>query len=71
MPYPDEYNTWRCDNPEKEHPGKDCEAVWQHCDSCWDDTTGDYPHTDCDDCSGSHGGHVCLHFLDNQQNNGD
>ncbi len=63
MPYPDEYNTWRCDEPEQSHPGLDCEPHWQHCDC-----DGDVP--DCDYCSGAGGGHVCLIALDSQPKGG-
>ena len=59
MPYPDEYDTWRCHDPETEHPGKDCEASWQHCTECDNHFTHEGSH--CDACEGSGGGHVCLH----------
>lgn len=59
MPFPDEYDTWRCEVcPE----GKKCTPVWQMCDQC--DNHRTHAGTHCDACGGSGGGHVCLHDIE-------
>jgi len=57
MPLPDEYDSWRCDNClDKDAP---CKAEWQDCDQCDNHIT--QAGTDCDDCGGAGGGHICIH----------
>lgn len=52
MSLPTEYESWRCNECPK---GKQCEPVYYPCDECNDEDTN------CAECHGQGGGHVCVH----------